>query len=385
VEKARGTKPRTLAWLAELAAREGPDAAVRAFGAIAPPEDVRPYAIVKSGRPALRTDVEKADGIDYESYNPPAWDLPYSLLRVRFEPLPKKDFIYHGGEELLVPLGGAVVYHFYWSPGGEPPRTVVAPPLRPGAIVRINPQLPHHTWAAGRAPAEAWMLFRHLSDTAAAISIDSALDDSPAHHPTPRRVARPDLADPGRYALIAWGLAERIRLARERANLRLAQLAHACEIDPSHLSRIENADTNVSLDTLVRIARVLRLGLADLVTPPARDREVAALPRRKGRSPERRPLLSPWPGHLLHVSLWDAPASSTADVAAATPPGARSSWILLEGRAVLEIPAPGAGGHELLEAGQAIHFRHGAAAKLLALQDTRAIHVVYSAACPCGA
>ncbi len=372
------SKPRTLAWLAELAFEKGADAAAHAFASLAPPEDVRPWAVVRAGqgRPALRTDIERADGISYESFNPAPWDQPYSILRVRFEPLPKKDFIYHGGEELLVPLAGAVQYHFFWSPGGRDPRPeTLDTPLRPGSLIRIRPQLPHHTWAAGRERAEAWMIIRHFSDTAAAISLDAPFE-SPDLHPPPRRVTKQDLADPGRFALIAWGIAERIRLHRERANLRLAQLAHACEIDPSHLSRIENADTNVSLDTLVRIARCLRIGLADLVAPPSHAYETGSFPSKRGRGLRPQAVLSTVEPHLLHPVCWDAPAGWKGPIH--TPAG-RSSWIVLDGRVIFEAGTP-----ELVEAGSVIHFRGPAPARLHAMEESRLLEIRYAGECPCG-
>ena len=95
------------------------------------------------------------------------------------------------------------------------------------------------------------MIFRHLSEIGTSISLESELHRDVDLHPTPRRITMTDLKDPARYALVAWGIAEKIRLHRELANLRVTTLARACGIDPSHLSRIENADTNVSLENLV--------------------------------------------------------------------------------------------------------------------------------------
>jgi transcriptional regulator with XRE-family HTH domain len=233
------------------------------------------------------------------------------------------------------------------------------------------------------------MIFRHLSETSAAISLDAALEDLGGVQAPPRRVSRQDLADPGRYALIAWGVAERLRVERERANLRIAQLAHACEIDPSHLSRIENADTNVSLDTLVRLARFLRISLSEMLSPPARCRDVGALPglRRRARASGRQPVLSrELSPHLLHPVAWDAPAGFHGNLADATPPGARSSWIVLDGRVIFEIPGLGPETTpELLEAGSVIHFRRGAPASVNAMQDSRMLQVVCSVQCLCNA
>ena len=53
-----------------------------------------------------------------------------------------------------------------------------------------------------------------------------------------------------RYALAAWGISEKIRVARLRAGLSIRQLAAACQIDPAQLSRIETGSgaSNVSLE-----------------------------------------------------------------------------------------------------------------------------------------
>ncbi len=389
-----GKKARSLGWLAELYFSNGVKAAKDAFAGIAPETGLRPYHVLKAGQglPTKRTDVKNEDGITYDSFSPPAlWEAPYSLLRVQFEPVVKKDFMFHSGEELLVPISGQVRYHFFWSPGGTSPTVdILDPPLGPGSIIRINPQLPHHTWAVGKAGAEAWMIFRHLSETATAISLDSDFYSATAEHPAQRRMKLKDLKDPGRYALVAWGLAEKIRLHREQANLRIAQLAFGCGIDPSHLSRIENADTNVSVDTLVRIARFLRIGLEDLIAPSPWCREVADFPRHDGpEGVEGRPVLGGTPGaaHHLHPAYWEMKSGAGADV---DPAGAfyresMSSWIVLSGRLIFEVRTALGTTGELIESGSVIHVRGETPLKIQALQDSEIIQITcsHSGQCAC--
>ena len=66
-----------------------------------------------------------------------------------------------------------VYYHFYWSKGGESPHRQKSDLIAPGTLARVNSRLPHHTWAADQSGAEAWMLFRPLSESAAAANMGS--------------------------------------------------------------------------------------------------------------------------------------------------------------------------------------------------------------------
>src|SRR5215469_6650961 len=170
-------KEGSLSWLEEIYFDQGRLAATGAFERLLPEAAIGPYAILRpgAGQPAQRTDTEERDGIVYEGFSAPAfWDVPYSLLRVRFEHVPKADFIFHGGEEILIPIAGRIAYHFYSCVESARPKKVgLASPLKPDDIIRINPQLPHHTWAADKAGAEAWMIIRHMSDSASSISINS--------------------------------------------------------------------------------------------------------------------------------------------------------------------------------------------------------------------
>ena len=59
---------------------------------------------------------------------------------------------------------------------------------------------------------------------------------------------------------------ERVRRLREGAGLSQEELAHAAGIDRSYMSDIERGTTNVTLETMARIATGLRTTLAALVT-----------------------------------------------------------------------------------------------------------------------
>lgn len=385
-------KQGTLAWLEETYFSQGYAAARKAFARHLPEAAARPYGLLRSeeGQPAQRTDTEVRDGISYKSFDAPAlWNVPYSILRVSFEPVPKKHFIHHGGEEILVPISGEVYYHFYSNNDAESPqRHQLNEPLRKGTIIRINPQLPHHTWAGGKDDAEAWMIFRHVSDLATSIRVNSQ-HSSKALQATPRRITIEDLKEPPTYALIAWGLAERISLHRVRANLRITQLAAMCGLDSSHLSRIESGDTNISLETLVRVARLLQINLDELIAPNPWCYEVAALTRAttsKRQAVHQPPLRRPSsPPHFIHPIHWQVPRGCAADASGidSSVEGVMSSWIVLDGQVIFEIVADSVTSRELLEQGSVIHFRRGEAGRIQGLQDSRLLQIVYSSVCSC--
>jgi transcriptional regulator with XRE-family HTH domain len=385
-------KQGTLAGLEDIYFTQGYKAAKKDFAKHIPEAATGPYFLLKpgQGQDTQRTHTEIQDGISYESFNAPAlWDVPYSILQVHFEQVPKEDFIFHSGEEILVPISGEIYYHFYSNNDGNPPqRQVLNEPLRRGSIIRINPQLPHHTWAAGKEGAKAWMIFRHVSDMATSISVNSQFSKADVQSSS-RKVTIKDLQEPGKYALIAWGLAERIHLHRVRAKLRIAQLATACGIDSSHLSRIESADTNVSLETLVRIARLLQINLDELIAPHPWCYENALLTRTAGGKRQvshQAPLKSPSGGpHFLHPIYWQIPGgfSTEATGVDSSVEGVLSSWIVLEGQAIFEIIADSETSNELLEKGSVIHLRRGMPRKIQALQDSQLLQIIYSTECHC--
>jgi transcriptional regulator with XRE-family HTH domain len=69
--------------------------------------------------------------------------------------------------------------------------------------------------------------------------------------------------------LVAWNT-RRIRVSRGFSSERLASDAG---VDRAYVSRIERAVANASIDVLERIARVLGVEMADLLTVPPPDAE----------------------------------------------------------------------------------------------------------------
>ncbi len=120
----RRRKARSIGWLAEIYFRDGREAAQTALEAVSPENLLRNCRVVRKGEQALRTNTEQRDRIRYQSFNPPLWGWPYSILRARFDPVEKEKFMHHGGEEILLPTQGSVAYHFFWSAGHAEPRTL---------------------------------------------------------------------------------------------------------------------------------------------------------------------------------------------------------------------------------------------------------------------
>ena len=371
------SRQRTLGWLAETKFREGEPRARQEFKELVPEAVVRPYSVVKPGdaHAVVRTDVQhERDGITYISFNPPAfWEARYSVAFVHFKPVIKDDYLSHSGEELIVPVAGNVVYRFYWSNGtGRPKEEEVE--LRPDTIGRIHSQVPHHTWAAGKDGASAWMIFHHFSEVATASLLDSKPDAPTVEAPEPPGRIKPDLLDkPGRYALVAWGIAERVRFARVRANLSIAQLAKACGIDSSLLSRLETANTNISLDALIRVAQFLHLDLAQCIGSDSWASEKESLIKKGSGLVGLGNSTKNW---VLRPGVWHLTANRRIDadeLQKAYPQGVMSSWIVLSGRIVVDLPD---GDSDILNSGCVLHLRESVPQQIQALAETRLL-VVY--------
>ena len=385
---------------------------------------MRSYHVVRASAamPELRTDVnENTDGLAYLNFSPPPGFGPrYSILRVTFvKPIDQKKFMSHAGEEVLVPMGKGPRYHFYWSRGGGAADIERLEPLHPGSAARINPQLPHHGWLpkGSASPVDAWMLFRHASEVPTSISIAQRLKERSHLLLHPRQFTVDELdpsKHPTRYALVAWGLSESIRLRRLSANLSLAYVAKACSVDRSLLSRIENESTsqkpekesgstvNVSLATLFRIADFLHIDVLGHIRGSQWSHRISReLSRENGdaRPWFERPILCDDAAatHLLHLRYWDVLPGSSPPIA---PKSDASSWIVLSGRAVFDIKVPENGLEEnssvpesaarppvpeIVDAGSVLHFKARPTLSLQVLEPTRILQVEYSHECPGGA
>jgi|SRR5580698_3070873 len=360
-------------------------------------------ALCDTGEPSFGLSVADEDNIVYEGFSPPAaWNVPYSIQRVRFGPGEKRDFTFHNGEEILIPIKGEITGHFYWSPGGRPPdRVLLQPPAAKGTILRINPQIPHHFWGSNDE-SSGWLILRHASDSPVALVTDA---EAPAVAPRHRmrfqsrskrkvpantyttlrrRITLEELQKPGAYALVAWGIAEFIRLARQKAGLTATDLAVHIGVDPSSLSRLEEAKTNVSIEMLGKVCRGLRIGIDQCMDSGNWLFETAEARSTRLSSGDAL-LTGAAPGHRLHPYLVHCAEGDKRTVSslAGDDRNQTCSWIIFSGRALLEIPKQLGGRSIIAEAGNVIHFRTPAQIKVNALSDTAIVKIACSHWCDC--
>ena len=372
---------------------------------LGPEQSVRPYALSDVGLPSMGMDIVPADDISYESFSPPpAWNAAYSLQRVHLGGSEKHEYVFHPGEELLIPIQGEVAYHFFWSPGGRmPERVLLIPSAQGGSVLRINPQIPHHAWAAGNR-ASAWLVLRHATNSPVALVIDqnsSSLalprtsssiptqirdqeSTSTSRAPVRRRVTADDLRKPGAYAMIAWGISELIRDTRQKTGLTTTDLANQIGIDPSSLSRLEEAKANVSIEMLSKVCRVLRIGMTERMDSGSWIYQREQIETRKAIAAES--MLGPPPGpHTLHAYLSRLAEGEQRGIQTGygDDPRQISSWILLKGRALVDLPAAMGAKSLIVDEGNVIHFREHGPVQVKALQSATIVHVVHSRVCGC--
>jgi transcriptional regulator with XRE-family HTH domain len=58
---------------------------------------------------------------------------------------------------------------------------------------------------------------------------------------------------------------ENIRTFRKQAQMSQEMLAEKADLSPKYLGEVERGIVNISLDTLMRIAKALKIGVPDLV------------------------------------------------------------------------------------------------------------------------
>lgn len=372
---------------------------------LGPEQSLRPFALSDKGLRSVGMDIVPTDEISYESYSPPAaWNAAYSLQKVHLGAKEKQEYVFHPGEELLIPVEGEVAYHFFWSPGGrEPERVLLLPPAQEGNVLRINPQIPHHAWAS-KDTAVAWLILRHATNSPVALVIDQDSSSLALHRsstpvsakikgqqssssfrvPVRRRVTSGDLAKPGAYAMIAWGISELIRDTRQKTGLTTTDLANQIGIDPSSLSRLEEAKANVSIEMLARVCRALRIGMSERMDSGSWIYQRALIDTKK--SVEAEHMLGPPPGpHTLHSYLSRVPEGERHEVQTGfgDDPSQISSWILLKGRALLDLPAEMGSKSLIVDTGNVIHFREHGAVQVKAVQDSTIVQIVHSRMCGC--
>jgi transcriptional regulator with XRE-family HTH domain len=358
------------------------------------------YALADTGQSCHGVNIRPEDEVTYADFSPPpAWNPPYSLQRIRLGAKEKCHFSFHGGEEIFIPSCGDVFYNFFFSAGGSPPhRTVLKISPKEVGAVRINPQIPHHAWGV-EGGSEGWLVLRHSTDSPSALVIDHnslpTLIEKPGgrrqrdqrvsvFRPARRLITEDELRRPGTYVMIAWGISEAIRSARQKSSLSVSELAHMIGVDASSLSRLEDAKANVSIELLNKVCRALRIGIGDVVHSGSWTHDQCSVETKRSHHSTPALLISRsyHTMHLYFMRISPGPVRSTPtghDAASSQ----MSSWILLEGRVLVELPGTMSKRSLLLDPGAALHFRGHETIQIKALRDARFAQIVHSHECHC--
>src|SRR5215470_16077698 len=201
--------------------------------------------------------------------------------------------------------------------------------------------------------------------------------------PVRRRVTVNDLRKPGAYAMIAWGISELIRDARQKTGLTTTDLARQIGIDPSSMSRLEEAKANVSIDMLGRVCRALRIGMGERMESGSWIYERHNID--DGSTESSAPQNSPRSPHFLHPRTMrlSKGQQKKATTGAGSETGQLSSWIVLNGRALVDLPQSMGTKSVILDAANVLHFKEHGELKLEALQDSTVVQVLDSLNCEC--
>lgn len=375
-------------------------------------QHLRPTPWDEEQRTVHRTEEGTAKTVTYLEFDPPPnWENPYQIMKVEVDPSHETKYLSHTGEEYLLPFDGpGVRYNFYWA---EPGKSLPRPwdvDVQCGEVIRIIAEVPHSATGVGETKTRAWMITRPVQESSLSI-----------YHEGPRREVGkrgrkktrdtndnngPDWSDPATFALRAWGISEQLRLQRVRNNLRVQDVADKIPMNASHFSKIEEAaeTANPTLETLKKIADVLDLDLAELISPPIEHSRVSENVRFGGKlgcesnpvplfrkPPVRRSLIENtkklrlekhWNDHFVHLQRWCFKKGTTYTFEEANLGDTRwpSTWIVFEGEAKLVIEFGENRVEEAVLPESVLHIR-GGGPKLSAIEareNTVIIQVNYS-------
>jgi transcriptional regulator with XRE-family HTH domain len=366
--------------------------------------DSRPFAVSESGQASTSVHFSASDEGSLQDFSPPShWNVAYSIQFARLRNKEKDDYLFYPGEQILIPVEGEIQYHFFWSPGGRTPeRILLSQPVTKNSILRINPQIPHHAWSL-HGDATGWYALRHAANSPAALVMDQTSASMAAHRPEERaefgladsaslrirsspnrRVRTDDLQKAGAYAMIVWGISGAVREARLRTGMTTTELAARMGIDPSTLSRLEEAKANVSIDMLLKVCRALHIGVADRLESGSWVYDVDTINSHPNVQ-DGAMLEAPIGYHALHPYLVRLPSNRRLSVATTADSDAEAvaSWIVLEGKVLAHLPAQWGGRSVIVSAGSVIHFREPETIEIQALVDSKLVHIVHSRACRC--
>ena len=178
--------------------------------------------------------------------------------------------------------------------------------------------------------------------------------------------------------MIAWGISELIRDARLKAGLTPTDLARQIGIDPSSISRLEEAKANVSIEMLARVCSALRIGMAECMESGGciYEREEMKLADWNHQQISH-PSNTTQCLHLSTLSL-NKGENRTISTCGSTETSALSSWIVLGGRMLVDLPVDMGAKSMILDSSNVLHFKKCGEIGLHALQDSTIAQVRYS-------
>lgn len=375
----------TVASLAEILYKSGPkavvDELVRHWGKVSGDTSLIP----PDHRDAVERRGREETGDQYYDYSPPTlWQPPYQVLRVRFKRGKKSEFMTHVGEEVIIPVSeGGIVYSMLMPDVGAEGfalKRVDLAPLHKGEIMRVQPAVPHYT-GCDKETAEAWVAFRDLGFSAVAIRSKKPLGlglearvRGEAHYRE-----NPDL-----YCMAAFGVSERIRLFRDTAGLQISELARMAELDRAHLSKVESADSNISILKLKNIGEQLGFDPSEAFRRELWGHKRAKLKSTPGPHPAA--ISDHNPRHYLHIRYLNLRAGE--EYKQDLLPGQErlldtmSSWIALRGAARFFI-ADRLDQGVMVDAGAVLHLRKPEKLKVCAVESAQFLEITFSPLCVC--
>ena len=352
---------------------------------------------------------------EYVSYGPPAWfEAPFCILKV-FVREENRDYMSHGGEELLFNLPGSdgIEYEFFWPAGAPRPwladrstpgipmpgsggaEDAAAPVIvAPHQLIRINPSLPHRNRPVPAVPAvpgsgaaDAWIILRPLSLSPATLILHphggngSAPNAEEPHHKFSE--ARLRAMTGAQLLLIASGLLEKLRVHRLRSEMSVEDLSKECGLNRSYVGRLERLDfENFSIQTLYEISRQIDLDLLSCLRQLQWAHNVQIPPSAVDAglvSYTKHPKIG---HHLLHPASLRLASGQRCKIELQESSGEIVSIIMISGEMVPRLS--GERNVPVVEAGHVFHARCFPEFTVHAHTDMEAVVIRYSQRCTCG-
>jgi transcriptional regulator with XRE-family HTH domain len=377
---------------------------------------------LREGKPIARNETGVDDTVTYFGFDPPPeWENPFQVMKVLVDSGQATKYLSHPGEEYLLPIDGSgVEYGFYWADEGSGHLPYPVIERLECQVISIAAEIPHTAKRLGAPPTNCWMITRPMQESAPVIyhldkeKENALVDESSVQGDPALSTDRdPDWSDPAIFALRAWGISEQLKFQRAKNKLTIKRAADRAKIDRSQLSKIEDATPGAdpSLTTLRKVADVLDLDIADLLSPPTEKCWISSpidfATSKPGREPlfdqnarqkiwerkaggdggsRRSALKKPYADHFVHLQKWTFPSDqkkhfvSEREIKELGDLRWSSAWIVYEGLATITIEF----GDEVVDVavlpGSVLHIRGGGPriTKIDPAKDTVILQINYS-------